>query len=79
MPAGVLTAQLGPTKLTPSLIILRPKVNGVPINCKLYKATSVHINISCRPRKLPIISDPAEHLREPAVLSDRGSQSLIFS
>lgn len=27
----------------------------------------------------PIISDPAEHLRDPAVLSDLGSQSEISS
>ena len=77
--AGVLTAQLGPIKVTPSLIRFRPKVRGGPINCKLYNATSVHIKVSCLALKPPTISDPAEHLRDPAVFVDLGSHSAAFS
>ena len=69
----------GPIRLTPSLIRFKPKVRGAPINCRLYKATSVHINVSCLARKPPIICDPAEHRREPAVFVAVGNHSAGFS
>ena len=63
----------------PSLIKLTPNVKGGPINCMLYKAVSVHISISCLDFTAPIIDDPDDNLREPAVLVDKGSNSNAFS
>ena len=79
MPAGVLTAQFGPIRVTPSFTRLRPKVKGAPINCRLYSATSVQINVSCLALMPPMISEPAEHRNDPAVFVDRGSHSAAFS
>jgi hypothetical protein len=42
-------------------------VSGAPINCKLYSAVSVQIRVSCLARNPPIICDPEESLKDPAV------------
>ena len=56
-----------------------PKVKGGPINCILYKAVSVQINISCRDLTLPTMRLPEDNLREPAVFVLLGSKSISFS
>ena len=70
---------LGPTNPTPSLTKLRPKVNGCPIKVIEYRAVSVQTKVSCFARIAPIIEDPAESLKDPAVLVAKGSHSTAFS
>ena len=44
-----------------------------------YKEVSVHIKVSCLALTAPTIAEPAESLKEPAVLVGNGSHCSMFS
>ena len=69
----------GPIKPTPSLIKLILKVNGCPTKVIEYREVSVQTKVSCLALIAPIITDPAESLKDPAVLVLLGSHSAAFS
>ena len=72
-------AAFGPINPTPSLTKLVAKVKGCPTNVIEYIEVSVQTRVSCLARIAPMIEDPAESLKEPAVLVDLGSHSAAFS